>query len=154
MRKLLAKIGVVDKTSFWKLVRELVSFGAVGATNICLQYGVYHLFLTMRVHYAICNIFAFIATVLNSYVWYTLFVFKPKNESGEMVTESMNVKFESGKRFGRMIITNIGYLILSSVLIIFFVQVADVPEEVAPLLGIGILIPYSFLVTKFWVYKK
>ncbi len=154
IRTILAKMGITDRQSFYKTLRELAGFGVVGATNIAVQYGVYHILLNMRIHYVVCNIFAFVATVLNSYLWYSLFVFKPKYESMDPVSDKMNQNFAGGKRFLRMLITNIGYLILSSGLIIVFVQVVGVSEEIAPLICIGILIPYSFLVTKLWVYRK
>ena len=163
-----------NKGNFAKTLREFISFSFVGATSIVVQWGGYLLLLLVGEKIAnlpqatvinAANIIAFILAVVNSYIWNTVFVFKPDKkdikqaeseypETPETKPEQQRKGFNHGKGFARMIITNIGYLILSTLLLNFFVYVVNISEKIAPILYIILLTPYSFFVTKFWVYKK
>lgn len=159
MRKLMSKFGICNRKDLYKVAGEAAAFAAVGATNIAVQYGVYHLLLNIPLvnvswYYTLCNFVSILATWLNSHIWYSLFVFKPKSTSADKVSESLNSTNKAPNRIVRMLIMNTGYLILSSVLIVVFVQFAGVSEEFAPLACIALLIPYSFLVAKLWVYRN
>jgi len=173
MKKNEAKRETSDKASFGKTLRQFISFSFVGVTSIVVQYGGY-LLLNLWMYYIVANIIAFILAVINSYVWNTIFVFKPnkgeaeaKSEGAgeqsawaqeelekEAQTESKKTKFNHGKSFVKMMITNVGYLALNTGLLKLFVEVVGLSEELAPIFCIIILTPYSFFVTKYWVYKK
>jgi putative flippase GtrA len=162
MKRLLAKIGLNDRGDIRALLREMASFAAVGAVNISVQYGVYHLLLNLQImgaqwYYTLCNILSIAATWLVSHVLYSLFVFRPRGGAagGEARPGFMaGAKGRANGRLVRLAITNTGYLLLSSLLIIFFVRCAGAAEETAPLFCVAALIPYSFCVTKWYVYKN
>lgn len=139
-------------------LRQLLGFGLVGAINIIVQYGLYYLLLHVRIikiewYYTFCNLISIFATWIVSYVLYSRFVFKSKNAPDQ--SEEKNHKLQlQARRTSRMIITNVGYLMLSSALIIFFVETCGISEKIASLVCIGVLIPYNFLLNKLWVHKN
>ena len=168
MKKLLARLGVSDKASFKKTISEFIRFSFVGVTSVVVQYGGYLLLLFIGNKFTnlsratvinAANIISFFLAVINSYVWNTIFVFKPnKDEAGvksggaenpriraqkelekKAATEDTKNKFSYGKSFIRMIITNLGYLLLSTLLLNFFIYVLNIYEQIAPILYMIIL---------------
>jgi len=138
-----------------KIAREVAAYTVVGIINFGVQYGSYYLLLKLGVYYEVANIIAYLIVTVNSYILYTLFVFKPdsaKDESAE--NEPPRNGSESVKRFIKLMVTNLGYLLLNSLLIVFFVNTVKMSEETALLACITVLTPYSFFLTKLWVYKS
>lgn len=157
MKKDIAENKAPDNRKFVKAVRELGAYTLVGIENFFVQYGSYYFLLKLGVYYEIANVIAYLIVTVNSYIMYTLFVFKPdavQNDGagGERPKRKRGV--EDVKRFVRLMIVNISYMILNALLIVFFVETVKMPEETALLACIAVLTPYSFLLTKFWAYKK
>lgn len=156
MKRLLAKL----KDRWGRLpawIRQLAGFGVVGTINIAVQYGLYYFLLAIQLipgefYYTLCNLVSIFATWVVSYILYSKFVFKPRKVSDQPEDQPLKTQF-APRRTLRMIITNASYLILSSTLIVFFVQTCNVSERIASLVCITVLIPYNFLLTKLWVYK-
>lgn len=154
MKKLLAKIGITDKASRNRFLLQIAGFALVGVTNVAVHYGVYYLFLRMGMHYVWANAIGFFVALVNSFVWNKLLVFRSHRKGREPSDRAAtSLVYEGAGQFVRMVLTKAGYLAMDTGLLALFVQVLGVSEELAPLLCILILNPYSFLMTKLWVFK-
>jgi len=155
MKSFFSKNEVSGERKFIKVLRELAGYAVAGTINVAVQYGTYYLLLKLDIYYVIANAIAFLVVTVNSYFLYTYFVFKPKPAANdEAESEQPKRRKKDAKRFIRLMITNLSYLIFNSLLIIFFVETVNMPEELALLACMAVLTPYGFLLTKLWVYRE
>lgn len=127
----------------WKGFVQFVKFGIVGLTNNLICYGVYLVLIGLGVHYTPANIIGFTVSVFNSYYWNNKYVF---NDAGGRVWWKTFIK------------TYLSYagtgILLSNILLYFWIDVLKISAVVAPLINLIITVPINFLVNKFWAYRK
>lgn len=123
---------------------QFVQFALVGVSNSVVYYALYLLFLWLGMHYQLANFLSFSISVLNSFYWNSVYVFK--EEAGE--------KEPWWKVLLKTYISYAGTgLVLGTVLLWFWVSVCNFPEAIGPILNIFITTPINFIVNKFWAYK-
>lgn len=151
MRRIMAKIGITDRPSLRLFLRQVAGFILVGATNVAVHYGIYYLLLAAGVHYLPANAVGFLASVANAFAWNKLFVFR--RPDAETPSDADNAHRESAGQLLRMLITKLSYLVLNTGLLALLVQRWGVSEKIAPVWCLLLLNPYSFLMTKLWVFR-
>ena len=123
---------------------QFIKFGLVGVSNTLVYYACYSILVHLGCHYAIANGIGFVISVLNSYLWNNLFVFK-KAEGKKRSTAAALVK------------TFISYaltgLLLQTFLLHLLIDIAGISKYIAPLLCVCVTTPLNFLLNKFWTFR-
>jgi putative flippase GtrA len=124
---------------------QFIKFGIVGLSNTAISYIIYAALVYLGLYYIIASVIAFVLSVLNSFFWNNKYVFKPGNDQ------------QKRNLWGALLKTYISYafsgLILSNILLYFFVEILHISEYIAPLLGLVITIPLNFIMNKKWAFK-
>lgn len=142
MKAMLRKLGVVDKAGFWHLVVQIILFGLVGALNAVISLAVYYSIVSINANwYVVANIAGWIVSVASAYLLNRKFVFRDSS-----------VPFIQG--FIKCYITYAGSLLLSTILLLLWVEVLRVSEQIAPLINIVLMIPLNFLTNKLFTFKE
>lgn len=127
----------------WMDLLQFVKFGLVGVLNNFICYAVYLALVTLGFHYIFANIIGFSASVFNAFFWNNKYVFVAKN------------KRVWWKTFIRTYLSYAGTgIILSNILLVFWIEVCRVPNLVGPILNLIFTIPINFLLNKLWAYKS
>ena len=124
-----------------KTVIQFIKFAIVGCSNTLISLGVYYVLVYFGVCYVGANAAGFVVSVCNAFYWNNKYFFKSKKEH--------NVK----KVFGKVFMSYGGSFLLSTGLIMLFVEILDMSEYVAPLLRLLITVPVNFVVNKFWAFQ-
>ena len=124
---------------------QFVKFGLVGVSNTGVYYACYGLLVRFGCHYALANGIGFIVSVLNSYLWNSLFVFK-KAEGKERSSAAT-----LAKTFASYALTG---LLLQTLLLHLLIDVAGLSAYAAPLLCVCVTTPLNFLLNKFWSFRE
>jgi len=141
MTKLLNRLGITGKQSFFVFVKQFFKFCLIGVSNTLVHLGVYFVLVHFSVHYLIANAIAFTVSVGNAYLWNRLFVFSLDSGNGlRAFFKTFTVYFFSTFLFG-------------SVLLFVFVDILHISQQIAPLINIAIVTPINFLLNKFWAFK-
>ncbi len=123
--------------------RQLVKFGTVGASGFVINALVFAFALhVLDVHYLIANVLAFCVAVGNNFVWNRLWTFR--EERGER-----HVAFQAA-RFLSVACVALG---LSSAILWLLVEQASLNEQVAQLVAVALVTPFSFLANKLWSFR-
>ena len=125
-------------------ITQFIKFGIVGVSNTLISYIVYYIFLKLGAHYLVASIIAFITSVLNSYFWNNRYVFRKKEGERRIWWRTLIKTFISYAGTG---------LVLSNLLLILWIEVCGIPEELAPVINYMVTIPANFLINKFWAYR-
>ena len=123
---------------------QFIKFGIVGAINTIVFYVVYAVLVYVNVPYLLANIVAVIVSILNSYFWNNRYVFKMEKD------EQRNVWGTLIKTFFAYALT---WLVLSNIVLVFFVEIIHISEYVAPIFVLFITIPLNFIINKYWAFK-
>ena len=132
------------RESMYKMIKQFVMFGLVGASNTLISLAVYYLGVMCGLHYGVANALGFVVGTLNAYFWNNKYVFA--KEKGEQ---------RDGKK--TLIKTFLSYgltLGVSTMLLVFWVDICKISDIIAPLLNLLITIPANFLLNKFWTFKQ
>lgn len=155
-----------------KTLWQLVKFGLVGISNTLVSYAIYNLFyfvLIKNVHVAI--VMSFVISVLNAWVWQTLFVFKEQEDGEKRVWWWVLIKTYISYSFTGLFLAEILTIIwlktihiqdyLGSLMdwvngfgIVNYGTTYDFAVAIAPFLNMVITIPLNFIINKFWAYKQ
>lgn len=123
---------------------QFIKFGIVGILNTVVYYIFYSGLVYIKVPYLLANIVAAIVSILNSYFWNNRYVFKMEKN------EKRNI-------WGTLIKTFLAYagtwLVLSNIILVFFVEIIRVSEYIAPIFVLFITVPLNFVINKFWAFK-
>ncbi len=123
---------------------QFIKFGIVGVSNTVVYYIFYSGLVYIKVSYLLANIVAAIVSILNSYFWNNRYVFKMEKN------EKRNI-------WGTLIKTFLAYagtwLVLSNIILVFFVEIIRVSEYIAPIFVLFITVPLNFVINKFWAFK-
>lgn len=124
---------------------QFVKFGLVGVSNLLVYYVVYSVLLYFGCHYTIANGIGFVVSVLNSFLWNSLFVFK-KAEG-----EKRNNAATLVKTFISYALTG---LVLQTFLLHLLIDRMHLSAYIAPILTVCVTTPMNFLMNKFWSYRE
>jgi putative flippase GtrA len=132
---------------------QFVRFGIVGLSNTVVSYVLYAGFLLLFQHfglfpgtdYILAQVIQFFLSVLWSFYWNNRMVFKLGENEHRSILKSLIKTYVSYAFTG---------LFLSSVLLIFWVEVLHISEFIAPIINICICVPINFLINKYWAFKK
>lgn len=134
----LSKLGNYTK----KIFEQFIKFCCVGVMNTLISLLVYYGLLYGGTDYRFAYTLGFIASTCNAYFWNKKFIF-------------VNKKDNSAKRtFLKVFISYLSSYLLSLVLVTFLVECVHVPEWMAPIVKIVIIMPFNFLLNKFWVFRE
>jgi putative flippase GtrA len=141
MKRLLRKLGITDRASFYAFAKQFVKFGIVGVSNTLITLAVYYALIYIGVHYLVANIAAFVISVCNAYYWNSRYVFKQKeNEGARTFLKTITAYGSTG--------------VLGTFLLFVMVDILHISEWIAPLLGLCVTVPTNFLLNKFWTYRQ
>jgi putative flippase GtrA len=144
-KRLLAKLGVTDRASFWTLFWQFFKFGLVGLSNTAVSMGIYYIFLWIDPElYMVGSVIGTILSIANAFIWNDLFVFTGNNRDFKSVM----------KRLGKTYVSYGGTSILSNVLLWLEVTFLHVSKEIAPVVNLLITIPLNFVINKLWTFHK
>ncbi len=136
-------------------IRKFIKFGIIGVLNTLVDVGVF--FVAYRLICAgagfppngtdnpawitaVTQAISFVTAALNSFVWNKLWTFQKKNR----VTKQEATRY---------IVTNVGYYIVSLLLIRGVASLFHVPDTIAKLPATCCMILYNYLMNKFWVFQ-
>jgi len=140
VKKLLAKLGIEDISSFCSFAKQFIRFGIVGVSNTLIALTIYYILLLIGVHYILSNVIAFAISVQNAYYWNRKYVFKQVKGS------------KKGRQLARVYVSYGFTFLLSTGLLFLMVDVLGISELIAPLINLCITIPLNFLLNKFWAF--
>ena len=127
----------------WKSFMQFIKFGIVGLLNTAISYVTYLIMVLCGINYTFANFVGFTVSVINSYYWNNKYVF---------VTGEKRIWWKT------LIRTYVSYagtgLVLSSILLILWIEVFNISKTAAPLINLVITIPLNFIINKFWAYKN
>ena len=124
---------------------QFVKFGLVGVSNTLVYYACYSVLVHFGCHYALANGIGFVISVLNSYLWNSLFVFKKGEGRKRSSAATLAKTFVSYALTG---------LLLQTLLLHLLIDVAGLSKYVAPLLCVCVTTPLNFLLNKFWSFRE
>lgn len=141
IEKLRAFLQIPLVSKLWQFVK----FGIVGLSNTLISYAVYLAGLKIGLHYLFADALGLLISTLNAYYWNNRCVFGDGNRKSlrEHFVTWLKTLTAYGGTYG-----------LNVVLLILWVQVVKVPEELAPLLNLLITIPINFVINKYWTFRK
>jgi putative flippase GtrA len=119
---------------------QFIKFGLVGVSNTLISLAVYYICLHL-LHFApqICNLFGFIISVINAYIWNLRWVFKTSGSKGRLL---------------RFFCSYLFTYLLSVALLYVWINVLLVNESIAPLISLVVTVPTNYLLNRFWTFKK
>ena len=127
-----------------KVVLQFIKFGIVGISNTIISLIVYYIFIYFGLHYIIANTAGFIFGTINAYFWNNKYVFKKHNtEKRSHAKTGMKVFVAYGITY-----------ILSTVLLILWVDFFGIPQTIAPILNVCITTPLNFVMNKLWAFNE
>lgn len=135
------------------MIKQFLKFTLVGISNGAVNFLVYNAVLlglqalefSPKADYLVALAAGFVLSVLWAYVMSRKFVFNSEEEKAiawYKVLAKMYIVYS---------ITGIG---LNSALSILWVQVFDIPKEVLTIINDIVCFPVTFLLNKFWSFKK
>ena len=136
---------VSDLLKRYPWIVQFVKFGLVGVSNLVVYYIVYRILLHFGCHYIVANGIGFVVSVLNSYLWNSIFVFKTSDGADRSGTATLVKTFIAYALTG---------LVLQSLLLHVLIDMLHISEKVAPLLTVCVTTPLNFLLNKFWTYRE
>lgn len=140
MKRLLARLGIVDPASIWAVAKQFIKFGIVGFSNTLIAMAIYYSLVLLDVNYLIANFFAFAISVLNAFYWNRKYVFKGSTKSK---LRQLTKVYSS---YGITFLISMGSLFL-------MVDVLCISELIAPIINLCITVPLNFLLNKFWAFR-
>jgi len=142
IKSVLLKLGVTDKSSFYKLMFQVIKFSVIGLTNAVISLAIYQTLITfLPGAYLLANVIAWLVSVASAYILNRRFVFN-----------NNDVTFWSGLIKGY--IAYFVSLIISSLLLVLWIEAFCFSERIAPLINIALLTPFNFLMHKFFTFRR
>ena len=126
-----------------KKLIQFFKFAVVGLSNNLVYYIVYLILIKIGLHYVPANIIGFTVSVFNSFFWNDRYVF---------ISEKKRIWW---KTFLKTYISYAGTgIILSNILLAFWVEICGISELIAPLIDIVITTPINYFINKYWAFKN
>lgn len=117
---------------------KFIKFGIVGFINTMTSTCIYWLLITIKWNYILSTTIAyFIASIIG----YTL------NKNKVFKTNNKNSIIKYYIVYSSSYFLNIGCMYL-------FVDILDISKYIAPILTLFVTVPYNFILSNFWIFKK
>ena len=126
-------------------IMQFIKFGVVGVSNTFIAYFTYVLICMMGFNFHIGNLAGFVTATLNSFYWNNRYVFKIEENESRTWWKALAKTFVSYGFSG---------LVVTEILLIFWIDVIGVSSYVAPILNLFITVPLNFMLNKLWAFKK
>lgn len=123
-----------------KTILQFIKFSIVGLSNTLISLAIYYVCLWLGFHYLLANLLGFLISVWNAYYWSSKYVFKDTEQKNTKVLIKVYASY--GATF-----------LLSTILLMLFVQGLGISDKIAPILNLCVTVPLNFLLNKIWVYK-
>ncbi len=149
---------------------QFIKFGIVGLSNTMVSYLVYMLcYFVLKTNVHIANLFGFIVSVLNAYLWQNIFVFKQEAGKEKRVWWKVLLKTYASYAFTGLLLAELLLILWLNVIDIsrFMQPVCDLLAKLnivitpkalavsaAPILNLVITVPLNFIINRFWAYKQ
>lgn len=153
-----------------KGIVQFIKFGIVGLSNTAVSYLIYMLFyFVLKTNVHIANLFGFIISVLNAYLWQNIFVFKQEAGKEKRVWWKVLLKTYASYAFTGLLLAELLLILWLNVIDIsrFMQPVCDLLAKLniaitpkalavsaAPILNLVITVPLNFIINRFWAYKQ
>ena len=122
---------------------QFVGFGLIGLLNTVLSYGITNVcYYAFGLHEQISNLFAFLITVLISYLLNSRFVFEKDKQPWYLALAKVYASYAFTE------------LILMGVLLFIEERLFGIPHYIATFVNLIVTVPLNFLLNKFWAYRK
>lgn len=126
--------------------KRVMKFGTVGFSGVAVNAGLLFLFTEKAgLDYRISAIVAIEVSIINNFLWNSLWTWKDKRNSSKLTKSKRFVKFHISCIFTAFAI-NYGLLILLT-------EVFHIPYQISNLLGIACGAAINFLFSHFWVFR-
>ena len=131
---------------------QFVKFGIVGASNTVVDYVSYLIALGIFNHFNLfgdkayipANVVGLCVSISNAFYWNNKYVFRKKEGQSR---SGIRAFF---KTFSSYAITGLG---LKTILLYVFITLLGIPDTVAPIIIMFIVVPINFLMNKLWAFK-
>ena len=125
---------------------QFVGFGLIGLLNTVLSYGITNVcYYAFGLHEQISNLFAFLITVLISYLLNSRFVFRQQEEGRPPWYKAL------AKVYASYALTE---LVLMGILLFIQERIMGFPHYIATFVNLCVTVPLNFVLNKFWAYRK
>ena len=132
---------------------QFIKFGIVGLSNTVISYILYVASLLIfqrfsifpKIDYIIASVIGFVLSVLWSFYWNNKMVFTLRDGQKRSLLKSLIKTYISYSFTG---------LFLSNILLLFWVQVCNISELIAPIINLLVSVPLNFVINKFWAFKQ
>lgn len=132
-------------------IKQILMFLIVGCSNTLVGYLSYVFFLfiltkfSVLYDYFLANVLSFVLSIQWAYYFNKMFVFDSVNKS---------MTLDRNQLLKTYITYCISGLFVNNILLYLFIDIIEVSKYIAPILNLFILVPFNFLINKFWVFKK
>ena len=124
---------------------QFIKFGIVGLSNTVISLAVYELCLWLGVHYLLADPIGLAVSVVNAYYWNNRVVFGDGQK--KPFAHHVRMYFKSLAAYG-------GTFVINLLLLMLWVEIAGIPQWLAPMINLCVTIPLNFFINKCWTFKK
>ena len=121
-------------------LKQFFKFGIVGVINTVSSWIFYYSLLFFSVHYIIATTIAYVLSSIIGFTLNKIWVFKSKNKVSSSLIKYIIT-------YGSSYLLNIG-------LMYTFVDILKISDKIAPILVLFFTIPYNYVFSKIWVFRK
>lgn len=127
-------------------ILQFIKFGIIGGINTVLTYLISNVcYYGLYFHEQLCNLAAFLITVLISYLLNSRFVFQQKDGERQPWYKAL------AKVYASYALTE---LVLAGGLLFVQERLMGIPHFIATFLNLCVTVPLNFILNKFWAYKR
>jgi putative flippase GtrA len=117
---------------------QFIKFCIVGVANTSISLVVYALLLKLSVHYLAASTIAYLAGIINGYIFSSSFVFKKK------------FNYMQGLKFLGVYLSS---LLINLGLLFIFVEILHISEFFGQVIATCFNVIYNYLLNKLWTFK-
>ena len=136
----------------WAALMQFVKFGLVGVSSTFVDYFSYLIALGIFNHFNLfgdkayipSNVVGLCVSVSNAFYWNNKYVFKKKEGQERSGIRAFL------KTFSSYAITGLG---VKTILLYVFITLIGIPDTIAPIIIMFIVVPINFLMNKLWAFK-
>jgi len=122
-----------------KLILQFIKFGIVGFINTVSSWIFYYSLLFLNINYLICTTVAYFLSSILGYFLNKIWVFKQNKVEKSLI---------------KYYIVYISSYFLNMLCMYLLVDIFNISKLIAPILVLFITVPYNFIFSKLWVFKK
>ena len=120
---------------------QILKFFIVGGVNTMSSLVIYYILLLCNIEYSFATICGYIGSSIIGYILNKIWVFESRRSSLK-------------KSLVRYYIVYGTALLINLICMHLWIEILEISKSVAPILTLFITIPYNFLLSKFWIFRK